>query len=290
MAQVTWGVKMNEEEKVKLQELIDSSGLNSKEFMNAMMVNYEMVKAKETVPVLSVDIDEIQVLTNRINTLFLNVSQRLDILVSDKERHFEEESENKNLLIKELQSSITDLESEKKELELKIAETSKKEDELNVIIVNLRSQLDEQVNLYKEVNQSNHERIEQFKEKTEALSELLTKCQSNSSKYEDLVEEYDFMKSKNRDLEYKNKISSDEVENLKKKIVELEKKHEMDLTHIQDQISYKKDREILDLEKKYQNTIQEIREKYSLKIEDLLKIYSETEEKIEKEIEKEEEN
>lgn len=77
MADTTYAVKVSDEVKLRLQTLVEESGLSSKEFFAEMISHFELASTKKQTPILSMDIDELMTLTTRINNIFISVGERI---------------------------------------------------------------------------------------------------------------------------------------------------------------------------------------------------------------------
>ena len=95
----TWAVKIEEEEKERLSQLIEQSGLTSKDFLGTMMTAYELSKAKDNMPLLTQDIDELQRITTRINSIFVNVGERIQNLLDSKDSEYVKQLQEKQTTI-----------------------------------------------------------------------------------------------------------------------------------------------------------------------------------------------
>lgn len=84
MADVTFGVKVPEEMKNELAEIMKSTQLTGKEFMGLLLTTYKLEQKKQAEDLLVKDIDELQRLLQRIQTMYLNVSERVGLIVEER--------------------------------------------------------------------------------------------------------------------------------------------------------------------------------------------------------------
>ncbi len=83
MADVTFGVKVPEEMKSELAELMKETQLTGKEFMGLLMSSYKLEKNKQNETLLPTDIEELQRLLQRIQNLYLNINERTSFVVEE---------------------------------------------------------------------------------------------------------------------------------------------------------------------------------------------------------------
>jgi len=70
MSDVTFGVKVPEELKLQIDNLIKDSGLRTgKDFMQSLINSYVLEKTKESLPEVAEDLKELQSLTQRIDNI-----------------------------------------------------------------------------------------------------------------------------------------------------------------------------------------------------------------------------
>ena len=102
MSDVTFGVKVTEDLKNELSELMKTSDLSGKEFMNMLLSTYKMEQQKHENTWFESDIKELQILLHRIQKIYLNISEKSQIVVSENRMESDEaqktlEEENKKL-------------------------------------------------------------------------------------------------------------------------------------------------------------------------------------------------
>lgn len=90
MSDVTFGVKVTEEMKNELSELMKTSDLNGKEFMHLLLTTYKIEQAKREDTLFESDIKELQMLLQRIQNIYLGVSEKSKVLLSQNMKQFEE--------------------------------------------------------------------------------------------------------------------------------------------------------------------------------------------------------
>ena len=155
MTDTTWSVRIPAELKEKISQLLEKTGMTSKDLIADMVHIYALNKAREVLPTAESDIRELQELTRRISAIFVNLVERIKIEgeLTQKEwqsRLAEKEAEldKYKVQLQELQKAVQELEEEKKiliaakqEIEKKLAAAA----EMNTTLKSL-------VNEYKEKN------------------------------------------------------------------------------------------------------------------------------------------
>ena len=107
MSDVTYGVKVPEELKKQLEDLQKDSGLRvGKDFVQQLVNSYVLEKTKENIPEVAEDLKELQVLTQRINNIYLNLGYRIENVTKSQQEQQEKELSNKDSIISDLQSKI----------------------------------------------------------------------------------------------------------------------------------------------------------------------------------------
>jgi hypothetical protein len=113
MSDVTFGVKVTEEMKNELSELMKTSDLNGKEFMHLLLTTYKIEQTKRKDILFESDISELQILLQRIQSIYLNVNEKSKILLAQSTKQCEEDNkiqeEEKKLLKDQLLETETQL-------------------------------------------------------------------------------------------------------------------------------------------------------------------------------------
>ncbi|ADZ83884.1 hypothetical protein [Cellulosilyticum lentocellum] len=76
MADVTFGVKVPEELKNELSELMKDSTLSGKEFMGMLLASYKLEKAKEENSLFEGDLKELQTLLKRVQGIYTHMIEK----------------------------------------------------------------------------------------------------------------------------------------------------------------------------------------------------------------------
>lgn len=119
MSDTTWSVKIPEELKEQVAKLLEESGLTGKDFMKQLISLYQLEKAKQRIPEIAEDINELQIIINRINNIYVNMGERFENIIKAKEEEYKQILQTKDEIIHELQQAISTI---KKELDTVKAE------------------------------------------------------------------------------------------------------------------------------------------------------------------------
>lgn len=210
MADTTFGVKVPEELKEQISKLMQDSGLTGKDFMQGLINVYQVEKTKEQLPETAQELRELQLLTQRINNIYLNLGYRIDNIVKSKDAESIEQLRKKDELISVLQAKNAELES-KVETLTEAFNTS----------VNHKDELNKRVNELTDSNNNIKALVEEYKGKNDMLLGQL-------KQYEKYPEEIERLKAElanaQRDvLENESMLSIKEqsINNLKDKVNEL---------------------------------------------------------------------
>jgi hypothetical protein len=100
-------IKLEAETRDKINKLLLESGLpNQNEMVNSLIDAYKILKTREEVPELSQDIDELNMLLRRIESIYVGIGERFKTLVSNKDEELNSILGEKDSLIKELQDQL----------------------------------------------------------------------------------------------------------------------------------------------------------------------------------------
>lgn len=170
MADTTYSVKVSEDVQEKIKQLVDSSGISSKDFFSNMVANYELELTKKHTPILSNDITEIQQLTKRINNIFIGVGERIETLQTNHIIDIEEQIAKQQNLIDLLTQQVNDYKSSK------LIDDKRMEG----FIVDKETAEYKSLELFKKVNQleniniKNDTIISEYKQKIDDLSSIVS--------------------------------------------------------------------------------------------------------------------
>lgn len=240
-----FSVRLEEQDKEKLLQMIQDSGRSNKEFMTVLLSAYELNKTKVDIPDIAKDIEGLQALTQRINEYYVNIGKRIEDIQKLKDVQYTKDmdiyinridtlkSENQKLSDDSLElkqaynNACNDNEEYKKQLEQneQIQESNK------ALIKEYQSKIDTLSGIIEE--------YKGYKAENEKLKVLLADSNTKAMQQENLIKEKDFNIDKlNEDLRAKD----NNIGNLKEKHDEELK--QVNNKHIQEVESIKKENEL----------------------------------------------
>lgn len=260
MSDVTYGVKVPEELKKQLEDLQKDSGLRvGKDFVQQLVNSYVLEKTKENIPEVAEDLKELQILTQRINNIYLNLGYRIENVTKAQQEQQEKELSKKDSIISDLQNKI-ETTTEKKNI---ITE------EYN-IIVNKNDEYRTRVNELTESNNNIKALIEEYKRKNDMLLSDLQEFKEYKNINKQLTEQLEQFQNDNRTLlsntiNLENKITrlQGEIDNNTKMITfyesEIENKNKSIIEYKNDikALEIKKDREIDNIKLEHKKTLED---------------------------------
>lgn len=246
MSTEVFSIKVSAEVKEKLKSLIESSGLQTKDFIEQMVKIYEINTSKEIFPQFTGDIEELHAITKRIYDIYLGIIERSGNLSKEKDVSSKTEIIEKKKLIFSLQ--------EKLDLQNTEIESLQNEREGFLITVKERDEkIQEMIREIEETNKNNKEMAKSKEEMAKRYDYLFNKQSEYEQKNEELVKKSNLVKNENEKLkEEAMNIKKILLENdLAKKILEseFEKYKNQKELEIQ-QFKLEKEKEILELQKK----------------------------------------
>ena len=108
MSDVTFGVKVSEEMKNELSQLMKEHALSGKEFMSMLIASYKLDRAKEESQLFESDLVELQGLIKRISGIFINMTEKSQSAYQEEvialEKVIEAQQNEKNELLKKVEA------------------------------------------------------------------------------------------------------------------------------------------------------------------------------------------
>ena len=288
MGDTTYSVRVPEDLKEKLTQVMQESGLTGKEFVGDLLSLYQLHQAKENVPVaLQTDIDELRQYTSRINHIYANMVERTHQTVQLQKADHEEELEKIKAALAELEGdfqgqkeTITQLKQEKEAL---AAQNHDKEKELTTKEKEyLRSYSSMEDNL--KVKET---LLEEYKEKVESLAGIVTEQKEYKEQAKALEKE---AKKAGESLEKETKEKQKLAEQLttsQEQLAEKEKAHQEALATLEEKLTLSCDKQLLKMQQEHQEQLQVLQEGYNTKVKELLLALEEVNLRREKDGEKE---
>ena len=220
MSDVTFGVKVSEEMKNELSELMKINQLSGKEFMQLLLTTYKIEQAKQEDDLFASDMSELQILLQRIQNIYLNISEKSKLMVNHQIKAVEEEKKRQEEETKQLKEELTNLQKKIMLLEEEnraLSELIKNLEEENNHILNEKEEHKNQIKNYVLLHTKFQQEIKLLEEKIENLKRIELENEERSSE--------------NTTLKNRNDELASEVWFLKRQIDKLEaEKSQMRLT------------------------------------------------------------
>lgn len=257
MGDITYSFKTDEETKERIKQFIDESGISSKDFFSNLLSVYEMERVKKGAPLLSADIDELESLTRRINTIFINIGERVNTLQADHAKQLQQSQETGNSTIELLQQRIKSLEADRLHDEERIQSfIEDKERSENQV-----SGLHDRIKELEETAKDKNSLINEYKEKLDTLTSIV-------NNYKAASEENQQLKTKNAEYAEKIQDYQRQIDLLSAKMERIATDHAEQFKKQQDTLSIEHGRIVLELERNHQRELQEQQERHSRKLDE----------------------
>lgn len=236
MADVTFGVKVTEEMKNELTEVMKNTQLSGKEFMGLLLSAYKIEKSKEDENILGSDIKELQRLLGRVQNLYLNISERAQIYVEDRLKEQDAVYQEAEVAYEKLVETLSEREThlkkvqeEVKRYEKLLKESKENEKDLENKLMDSQKQLKNNQLLYEKYEKE----IEDLKERIETYKRLSIEIEERTSentmlqkRNDDLVSEVWFLK---REIEKISEEGKSTLEKCVEKEIQLKNQHALEL-------------------------------------------------------------
>jgi chromosome segregation ATPase len=263
-----FSVRMDQEDKQKLVQLIQESGKSNKEFMSVLLSAYELNKTKVEIPEIAEDLKGLEALTKQINDYYVNIGKRIENIQKSKDIEFTKETEV-------YKNRIEVLKAENDKLNVDYEGLQQSYNNINIDYEECKKQLEQLQQSLKDKTLL----VEEYKEKNDTMTGLLNEYKQ----YKTEVEEYKkiLADSQAKNIELNNSIKNKDsmIEKLNDEIVavnqakettvqELNSKHDEVIETIKEKAEIQKDKAILALKAQYQQELQEIQNKYNESIQE----------------------
>lgn len=288
MADTTFGVKVPEELKEQITKLMQDSGLTGRDFMQNLINMYQVEKTKDSIPEVAQELKELQVITQRINNIYLNLGYRIDNITKAKDLEVQQLLSKKEFIIADIQMKNEIMEDENQTLKESYND-----------IVNSKNELFQRVNELTESNNNYKALIDEYKNRIDTLSGIVEEYKGYKSENDELKKHLELSRDKNAELSneikdkdrelqalnsameaFKNK-HEEEVKQLHQKaadeIKSLKSKHIDDLEQVRNKAEFDKEKVLLDKEVQHQEEIRKLNERintlnaqYNEKVKDLI--------------------
>lgn len=255
----TWSVRMPDEMKEKMSAIINESGLNAKEFISQIIQAYELKAIKKLQPVMDADIEELSLLTGRVNNLFINLCERITSFQQQKEEEFGVKLTEKDGMLAVFHDRIQIQEKKLAQNDEDMAALKKQYED----IYQQHAQTAEMCEAHKAL-------VLEYREKNDTLTGLLGEYQGFKSQIETLKQAVEKEKLLRHDIESKFLEKDTENSHLKNLVEDAQKAAEVQLQHKLASLNIEKEKEILSLQKEHQKKLETMQQQYAEKIKELL--------------------
>ena len=247
----TKGFKVSEELREKINATIRASGLEDKNWIEAVTNLWLVQEAKVSLPNYSPDISELELHTKRINELVLNMIQRSAHEQNDVQRQISElQGENEELvqqierLSKEIKTLLADREEDRDRYE--------KEKEEAARLLHQMEGASENHNLL----------IKEYKDKNDILTGLVAEYKAGYEQSNGLKTEVNRLNQVISGLETKM-VESNNV------IKVMENSHKDNIERLNERKDIERERELLKMQTEYQTKLQSLNEESTKKLQTL---------------------
>lgn len=255
----TWSVRIPEDMKERISNMITESGLNSKEFLTQVIQAYELKAAKELQPLMESDIDELTQIIARIHNIFINLCERITNFQKQKDEEFELKFNEKDEMVSVFNSRI-------KMYEEKIVKHEQEAEQFKEQYKNICEQY---ANL-DEVNAANKALVLEYREKNETLTGLLVEYKEYKSMIDSIRKQLEEEKEARQSAELKLLENDKEKSCLNNQLTESKKVYQAELAYKLGLQEIQKEKEILEIKKICQGTLESTQKAYTTKVQELL--------------------
>lgn len=260
----TWSVRMPEDMKEKISNMITESGLNSKDFLTQAIQMYELKTARKLQPLMESDIDELTQITGRVHNIFINLCERITSFQKQRDEEFK-------LKLKEKEETVTVFSDRIKMYEERVSEYEK---EAEIHKKQIGEALEQHANLI-DACDANKALAAEYKEKNETLTGVLGEYKGYKNMIDTAKKELEKEKISRQATELKLSESINEVKQLKAELIQIKKDFQIELEQKLEMSQIQKEKEILSVKKEAQQNLETAQKEYTGKIKELLEIIEE---------------
>ena len=259
MADVTFGVKVPEEMKNELSELMKDNSLSGKEFMGLLLASYKLEKGKKENNIFENDLGELQTLLKRVQSIYIHMIEKSQLnhqeQINDVKEEIEVHLREKEVLIENCKKAEADLEVNKQKLGKYMIEIEKLKQELKSSN-HSKEQLHQQL--------SNHLLLHtKFEEEISNLKSQLEDSKRLEIEIEERNEENSKLKNRNDELASEIWFLQREIEKLKEEKLQLENQAKSEITQIKDKHELQLKNSLLEQKLSFKEEIAYLKEEIS---------------------------
>ncbi len=256
MGDVTFGVKVSEEMKNELSQLMKEHTLSGKEFMSMLLASYHLDKAREETQLFESDIVELQNLTKRIQGIFLNMTEKSKVSYKEELDALKKVIETQQTEKDEWVKTKDTLEAALKEAQVKENEAQKREETLCEKV----SIAYKEIEVLKKQLENNLLLHHKFEEEASKLKEQIKSYKRLEVEIEERNNENTKLKERNDEIASEIWFLQREVEKLQKEIQQLHKKYEDEKNIAQTQFDLKLSNALLNQQLEWQEKNNSLKE------------------------------
>ena len=260
MKDVTFGVKVPQDLRDEINEIMKSSGLVGREFMQQLVDSYQLDRNKQAIPEMAEEIKELQSLTHRINEMYLYLGTRFQNIISlgEKEKKDIDQVIIENKLnheenIKKYKEQVKIIEEKMGTLKEEYHEMEESKKEINTKLIELTSYNEN----YKELN-------EQYKNNIIKLTEELENLKPLKEDNTQLITANKQLQEGNDNLASDLWFAKRENEKLNEQLIKNKKEYEHYLSHLKNQQHLEKQTTVLELQLENQKNVEVLNKKMAV--------------------------
>lgn len=220
MSDVTFGVKVSEEMKNELSQLMKEHALSGKEFMSMLLTSYRLDQAKDETTLFESDIIELQNLTKRIQSIFLNMTEKSKLTYKEEQNALEKVIEAQQIEKEEVIKEKEVLKETLKEFKIRERDGQKREEDLREKV----SATQKEVEVLKKQLENNILLHQKFEEEVVQLKEQIDGYKRLETEIKERNDENTKLKTRNDEIASEIWFLQREVEKLQKEKEQLTEK------------------------------------------------------------------
>lgn len=265
----TWSVRIPDDLKEKITNIVTESGLNTKDFLANIIQSYELKMAGTEQTLFEPDIDELRSITGRMNSIYVNIFERMGNFQRAKELEFEEKITKKNEMLIVFNTKIKDLETQASAFQSQSDQLKQTKEELKEHNIQLI-----------EMTETGKALISEYREKNETLTGLLGEYKGYKTTVDALKAAIDKEKEQQSELNITLANALKTIDAQKLKLEELQDLHAQEQVRDRELLSIEKDKELLKVRTELQQKMELVQEDYVNKVKELLKTIQDMQQRV----------
>jgi len=257
MKDVTFGVKVPEELRDQINEMMKGSGLVGREFMQQLVDSYLLDRNKQEIPEMAEEIKELQSLTHRINEMYLYLGTRFENIASLSKKDKEDMDQIISETNQSYQENIKNYKSEIKGYEDQIEKFKKMQE----TIEDSNKELSLKINEINSYNENYQELNNQYKKNILELTNKLEALRPLEEENDKLLSANNLLQEGNDNLASDLWFAKRDIEKLNNELIKNQTETERRVLHLKDQHHLEKQTTVLELQLKHQKDIEALNSK-----------------------------